>query len=83
MTMDALLAAGPALPLALALLWLAAAAAIPFLRAHRRWPALWLLIATGVPLVGLMTLKFGPVAGLIGFALGVLMLARPPRGRAI
>lgn len=78
---QALLSAGAALPLSLAAIWLAAACAVPFLRAPHRWGATWTLILAGVPLVGWLTLKFGPGAGVLAFALALLMLLKPPGRR--
>ncbi|WP_409621359.1 hypothetical protein [Gemmobacter sp.] len=40
--------------------------------ASRRW---LLLVATGVPLLGLLTLLLGGLAGLAGLAAGTLMLS--------
>ena len=34
------------------------------------WPAAWILIATGIPLLGYVTLQTGPVWGLICLAAG-------------
>ncbi|MDO5704568.1 MAG: DUF2484 family protein [Paracoccus sp. (in: a-proteobacteria)] len=69
---------GAGLPLTLAAIWLVCACAVPFLREPHRWPATWALIVAGVPLIGWMTLHFGPLGGVLAFAMALLMLMRPP-----
>ncbi|KPQ17710.1 MAG: Protein of unknown function (DUF2484) [Rhodobacteraceae bacterium HLUCCO18] len=41
------------------------------------WPAAWILIATGIPLLGYVTLQTGPVWGLICLAAGASVLRWP------
>jgi hypothetical protein len=49
--------------------------------ARIQMPASWALIVTGIPLLGIVTMELGPVAGLGGLALGVLLIRRPPQER--
>lgn len=65
--------------LAGAALWLIAARLIPSLRERHRGAAFWALVLTGVPMLGWVTLNFGPGAGVLGFALAVAALALGPR----
>lgn len=62
-----------------ALLWVVAALLAVRLRSDRREPALWCLTFAGVPLLGWLTLCWGPVAGLAVFLLGGAILAGPLR----
>lgn len=64
--------------LAAAALWLVAARLIPALRARHRGGAFWTLVLTGVPLLGALTLHFGPGAGVLGFAVAIAALAFVP-----
>jgi hypothetical protein len=41
-----------------------------------RWTMVWVLIGTGIPLLGLVTIQIGPVFGLGGLVLAVLMISR-------
>ena len=41
------------------------------------WPVSWALIATGIPLLGLVTIQAGPVAGFLGLVAGVLFIRGP------
>ncbi|TRW97236.1 DUF2484 family protein [Paracoccus sp. M683] len=61
-------------PLAAALIWLVLALLVPLLAAHRHLVATWALVVLGVPVLGWLTLRGGPAAGIIGLALGVLVL---------
>jgi hypothetical protein len=63
--------------LVLVCVWLVSAAAAGLSPARYHWAAAWVLIATGIPLLGLVTLAFGPVWGLIGLAAGVTILRGP------
>ncbi|MDP5305549.1 DUF2484 family protein [Paracoccus spongiarum] len=71
----------PALLITLAVAggWLALACLLPMLRAVHRPRAFWALVATGVPVLGWLTLNWGPVAGVAGFAMGLAVLFWPPR----
>lgn len=68
--------------LAVALGWLALACLLPLLRTRHRPRAFWALVATGVPVLGWLTLNWGPVAGVAGFTLGLAVLFWPPRRQA-
>lgn len=59
--------------------WLVLACLLPNLRAHHRPRAQWALVASGVPMLGWLTLNWGPMAGSAGFALGLAALLWPPR----
>ena len=63
--------------LTLACLWVVAACAAGMAPARFHWPAAWVLIGTGIPLLGLLTLTMGPVWGLIGLAAGASILRWP------
>lgn len=52
-------------------------AMFPSRRGH--WPAAWVLIAVGIPLVGWVTFQNGPFLGLIVLAAGVSVLRWPAR----
>lgn len=41
------------------------------------WPAAWVLIATGIPLLGYVTVQSGPVWGLVCLAAGASVLRWP------
>lgn len=68
------------LPLAAFGLWLCLAASLPRLRTSWRLRLFWLLIAAGVPILGWLTLHWGPTAGIGAFAIGLWLLLRPPSG---
>ena len=42
-----------------------------------QWPAAWVLIATGIPLLGWVTYQAGPVFGLLFFVAGASVLRWP------
>ena len=68
------------LPLLVCCLWIVAAnlaGMLPCREGH--WPAATVLIATGVPLLGLVTLQYGPVAGFLALGIGASMLRWPIR----
>ncbi|MDB6177534.1 DUF2484 family protein [Paracoccus sp. Z330] len=59
--------------------WLILAIALPRRGEVGDLRVFWGLIAFGVPVLGLVTLNWGPMAGAAGFALGLALLLRPPR----
>ncbi|NKX43859.1 DUF2484 family protein [Roseicyclus persicicus] len=67
------------MPVALTLvcLWIVCAGVAGLSPSRYHWPAAWVLIATGIPLLGLLTFTMGPVWGLIGLAAGVSILRWP------
>ena len=68
------------LPLVLLCLWVVAANVAGMLPSrHDHRPAAVALIATGVPLLGLVTWQHGPVLGLIAFGAGASILRWPLR----
>ncbi|MFD1914307.1 DUF2484 family protein [Halodurantibacterium flavum] len=62
----------------LVILWVLLAALLAVSPA-RRWAgvAVWVLLAFGIPLLGLVTWEHGPVAGSLLFVLGILLLSWP------
>jgi len=61
-----------------AALWMIAAnliALTPSRRGH--WPAAWVLIATGIPILGWVTWQNGPLIGLLVLAAGASVLRWP------
>ena len=67
------------MPLAalLSCVWILAACAAGMAPQRFHWPAAWVLIGTGIPLLGLVTLTMGPVWGLIAMAAGASILRWP------
>ncbi|MCA0043088.1 DUF2484 family protein [Celeribacter litoreus] len=66
------------LSLALACIWAILANVIAmFPSRHHHWPAAYVLIALGVPLLGYVTYENGPWIALICFAAGVSILRWP------
>ncbi|PWK60512.1 DUF2484 family protein [Roseicyclus mahoneyensis] len=67
------------MPFAIVLLclWVIAACIAGMTPQRYHWPAAWVLIGTGIPLLGLLTLSMGPVWGLIALAAGVSILRWP------
>lgn len=64
--------------------WLCLACLVPLLAPGRRSTANWCLVVLGVPILGWLTLVWGPGIGVLGFALGLLALSRRPmRPRAV
>jgi hypothetical protein len=61
----------------LAVLWVLVACGAHVASPRVGWPASWVLIVTGIPLLGLVTLQLGPVVGLCGLVLGVILIRRP------
>lgn len=58
--------------------WLCLAMAMPRLHMHHRPRLFWILIVAGVPILGWLTLYWGPTAGVGAFALGLWLLFRGP-----
>ena len=66
------------LSLTLAALWVLCASVIAMLPSKRsHWPAAYVLIATGIPLLGYVTLQHGPWVGLLCLAAGSSILRWP------
>ena len=68
------------LPLLLSCIWVIAAnvaGMMPSRRGH--WPAAFVLIATGIPLLGLVTWQYGPLAGFVALGAGTSILRWPIR----
>ncbi|MGR3757674.1 MAG: DUF2484 family protein [Tranquillimonas sp.] len=66
------------LPLVLAVFWVVAANIAALLpRGRGRWAASAVLIALGVPLLGLVTYQQGPWVGLLAFAAALSILRWP------
>lgn len=63
--------------LTLAGLWAVVATVIAMLPNRIHWPAAYVLIAIGIPLVGWVTYQNGPVIGMIVLAGGVSVLRWP------
>jgi hypothetical protein len=61
----------------LACLWIVAACLAGMAPHRYHWPSAWVLIATGIPLLGFLTFSMGPVWGLIGLAAGASILRWP------
>ena len=62
--------------LVFALVWVLLAGGALALPDRFRWTISWALICTGIPLLGFMTLQAGPVVGLGGLIIAVLLVAR-------
>ncbi|MCU4652883.1 DUF2484 family protein [Roseibacterium sp. SDUM158016] len=71
------------MPVSLILAFLWALMAGLTVAAPRRllYPAAWVLIASGIPLLGLITIQAGPVWGLIGLGIGAVLIGRPGFGQ--
>jgi hypothetical protein len=63
--------------LILACLWALTACLVGMAPQRFHWPAAWLLIATGIPLLGFVTWQSGPVWGLLCLAAGASVLRWP------
>ncbi|KEO51285.1 DUF2484 family protein [Thioclava pacifica] len=63
--------------LLLACVWALLATGIALGPQRFHWPAAWVLIALGVPLVGWVTYENGPLLGLIALAGGMSVLRWP------
>lgn len=66
------------LPLAAFGGWFCLSLLIPWLRERSRARLFWALVVTGVPILGGLTLFWGPSAGVGAFALGLWLLFRGP-----
>lgn len=66
------------LVLAAAVLWGVAAALLPLLGPQRQVPMLWILVGTGVPVLGALTYVLGPGIGLAALISGLLILVLAP-----
>ncbi|WP_304616532.1 DUF2484 family protein [Paracoccus sp. (in: a-proteobacteria)] len=62
-------------------LWLVLACSVPRLPLRGRALFIGALVLAGVPLLGWLTLRWGPGPGVLGFAIGLLVLCRPPLRR--
>jgi hypothetical protein len=62
--------------LVFALVWALLAGGALVLPDRFRWSMSWALIGTGIPLLGYMTLQAGPIFGLGGLIIAVLLVAR-------
>lgn len=58
--------------------WVLLASLIPYLRQRHRFVAFWTMIVLGVPVLGWLTLYWGPLVGVGAFALGLWLLLRQP-----
>ncbi|MDZ4097014.1 MAG: DUF2484 family protein [Paracoccaceae bacterium] len=63
--------------LILAFLWAIIAGVVAFLPRRVHWPAAYVLIACGIPLLGWVTYQNGPFVGLLVLAGGASMLRWP------
>ncbi|AHM05696.1 UDP-N-acetylenolpyruvoylglucosamine reductase [Roseibacterium elongatum DSM 19469] len=61
----------------LACLWALSACLAGMMPTRYHWPAAWALIATGIPLLGFVTLSMGPWWGLALMAAGISVLRWP------
>jgi hypothetical protein len=71
------------LTLILGLGWAMIAATALALPARYSWAMAWALIATGIPLLGALTMFGGPVFGLVGLVIAGLLLARAIRAAGL
>ncbi len=56
--------------------WLCLAMLMPRITLRHGSRLFWALVIAGVPILGWLTLYWGPTAGVAGFALGLLLLFR-------
>ncbi|MFO1139465.1 MAG: DUF2484 family protein [Paracoccus sp. (in: a-proteobacteria)] len=73
-----LLSTHPLLAGLAALLWVGAACLLPFSRLRWRYAVLWILVISGVPVLGWLTLLYGPACGVLFLLLGLSLLVWPP-----
>ncbi len=64
-------------PLILACLWSASACFAGMAPQRFHWPAAWVLIATGIPLLGWVTYSLGPFWGIVFLIAGASVLRWP------
>ena len=67
--------------LLLAGLWLVVALLAPVILPRHANAASWVLVASGIPVLGWLTLHWGPMAGVSALACGAVLLSRPPLAR--
>lgn len=65
--------------LTLTALWVVAACLAGLAPRRYHWTSAWVLIATGIPILGLVTLGLGPVWGLLLLVAGIALLRWPIR----
>lgn len=66
------------LALAAACLWVVVATLLALLPSRQNhWPAAWALIAAGIPILGYVTWRHGPLVGLLVLAAGASYLRWP------
>lgn len=65
------------LPLILFCVWVVLACCAGLAPQRFHWPAAWVLIATGIPLLGYVTYILGPFWGVVCFAAGASILRWP------
>jgi hypothetical protein len=63
--------------LILACVWALVACLVGMGPQRFHWPAAWVLIATGIPLLGYVTVQSGPVWGLVCLVAGASVLRWP------
>jgi hypothetical protein len=67
-------------PLLLCCIWIIVASVAGMLPSRRgHWPAAIFFIATGIPLLGLVTWQYGPAAGFLALGAGASILRWPIR----
>ena len=73
-----LLATHPLVAVIAAALWVVLACLLPYIRLHWRYAVLWVLIISGVPVLGWLTYLYGPACGVLFLLLGLSLLVWPP-----
>lgn len=63
--------------LVLACVWAVVASVIAMLPTRIHWPAAYVLIAVGIPILGFVTYQNGPIVGLLVLAGGISILRWP------
>ncbi len=71
----------PLLALVVAVVWLALSCLTPRLQRRGQRRASRALVLAGVPVLGWLTLEWGPGLGVLGFGMGLLMLLTRPTAR--
>lgn len=59
-------------------LWSVAVALIGFVPLRWRGAAVWIAVIAGIPILGCVTWRVGPMAGVAAMALGAVLLIWPP-----